>query len=126
MPGSPIGQQHVSANRRLTGQDGSFGCGVMHPTVGMARSALASVADVRTGCGVWVRLGVDVDVGVVTLTGTTSVSRGIAVCFKDRFAEMVSLAIGDGRPGKSRRCALPTTAFFEMPKRRPISAVECP
>ena len=34
--------------------------------------------------------------------------------------------IGDGRAGRSRRCALPTTAFFEMPIRRPISAVECP
>ena len=28
--------------------------------------------------------------------------------------------------GRSRRCALPTTAFFETPRRRPISAVECP
>jgi hypothetical protein len=34
--------------------------------------------------------------------------------------------IGDGRAGRSRRCAFPTTAFFEMPIRRPISAVEYP
>src|SRR5208283_308533 len=34
--------------------------------------------------------------------------------------------IGDGRPGRSRRCALPTTAFLETPKWHPISTVECP
>ena len=40
-----------------------------------------------------------------------------------------SRRIGEGRAGKSSRCALPTTAFFETPIRRPISAVEsaiCP
>ena len=31
-----------------------------------------------------------------------------------------------GRAVRFSRCALPTTAFFEMPMRRPISAVECP
>ncbi len=34
--------------------------------------------------------------------------------------------IGDGRADKFSRCALPTTAFFDTPIRRPISAVECP
>jgi hypothetical protein len=33
---------------------------------------------------------------------------------------------GEPRGGKSSRCALPTIAFFENPKRRPISAVEWP
>jgi hypothetical protein len=32
--------------------------------------------------------------------------------------------MGLGRAGRCRRCAFPTTAFFEMPMRRPISAVE--
>ena len=35
-----------------------------------------------------------------------------------------SRRIGDGRAGKSSRCALPTMAFFVTPSRRPISAVE--
>jgi hypothetical protein len=35
-----------------------------------------------------------------------------------------SRLIGDGRAGKSSRCALPTMAFFVTPSRRPISAVE--
>ena len=34
--------------------------------------------------------------------------------------------IGDGRAGRSRRSAFPMTAFFETPRRRPISAVERP
>ena len=37
-----------------------------------------------------------------------------------------SRRIGDGRAGRSSRCALPTTAFFETPNRRPISAVDSP
>jgi hypothetical protein len=37
-----------------------------------------------------------------------------------------SRRIGDGRAGRSSRCALPTTAFLETPSRRPISAVESP
>jgi hypothetical protein len=37
-----------------------------------------------------------------------------------------SRRIGEGRAGRSSRCALPTTAFFETPSRLPISAVECP
>jgi hypothetical protein len=32
--------------------------------------------------------------------------------------------MGDGRAGKSSRCAFPTMAFFVTPNRRPISAVE--
>jgi hypothetical protein len=35
-----------------------------------------------------------------------------------------SRRIGLGRAGRFKRCALPTTAFFETPIRRPISAVE--
>jgi hypothetical protein len=35
-----------------------------------------------------------------------------------------SRRIGDGRGGNSSRWALPTIAFFEIPIRRPISAVE--
>src|SRR5580658_5098033 len=35
-----------------------------------------------------------------------------------------SRLIGDGRAGRSSRCALPTIAFFVTPRRRPISAVE--
>ncbi len=34
--------------------------------------------------------------------------------------------IGDGRAASDKRCALPTTAFFETPIRRPISAVDTP
>lgn len=34
--------------------------------------------------------------------------------------------MGEGRAGKLRRCALPTTAFLEIFKRRPISAVDKP
>lgn len=34
--------------------------------------------------------------------------------------------IGDRRAVRSRRCALPMTAFFEMLRQRPISAVETP
>jgi hypothetical protein len=34
--------------------------------------------------------------------------------------------IGDGRAGRSRRWAFPTIAFFDTPRRRPISAVEWP
>src|SRR5690348_15391006 len=37
-----------------------------------------------------------------------------------------SRRIGEGRAGRSRRCALPTTAFFDTPRRRPISAVDSP
>jgi hypothetical protein len=37
-----------------------------------------------------------------------------------------SRRIGLGREDKFSRCALPTTAFFEIPIRRPISAVERP
>jgi hypothetical protein len=34
--------------------------------------------------------------------------------------------MGLGRDDRFSRCALPTTAFFEIPMRRPISAVESP
>lgn len=34
--------------------------------------------------------------------------------------------IGDGRPGRFIRLAFPITAFFVTPRRRPISAAECP
>ena len=34
--------------------------------------------------------------------------------------------IGDGRGFRFIRCAFPTTAFFVMPNRLPISAVEWP
>ncbi len=37
-----------------------------------------------------------------------------------------SRRIGLSRAGSRRRCALPTTAFFVTPMRRPISAVEWP
>src|ERR1700760_4529058 len=37
-----------------------------------------------------------------------------------------SRLIGDGRAGRSSRCALPTTAFLLTPSRTAICAVECP
>ena len=43
-----------------------------------------------------------------------------------RRTRRLPVRIGDGRAGRSRRCAFPTTAFFEMPIRRPISAVDTP
>ena len=37
-----------------------------------------------------------------------------------------SRRIGEGTGRQVQPCALPTTAFFDIPIRRPISAVECP
>ena len=53
-------------------------------------------------------------------TGGRSIRRGVGRI------PVSGRRMGVGRAGKSRRCALPTTAFFETPIRRPISAVVWP
>ncbi len=71
------------------------------------------------GGGAWRMIGGCARRCIGTWTGRgargTGVGRGSA-----------SRRIGLGRAGSVSRCALPTTAFFEMPMRRPISAVEWP
>ncbi len=60
--------------------------------------------------------------------------RGSAATFSARAARrlawvaraLASRRMGLSRPGRFSRCALPTTAFFEKPRRRPISLALCP
>jgi hypothetical protein len=64
----------------------------------------------------------------VAVIGMMSASRGTGGCL-DRLAVGApgsDRRMGDGRAGRSRRCAFPTIAFFETSMRRPISAAECP
>ena len=95
--GSPIGQQQHELGSALTGADGATATGA---------------------CGVMAMAG---------LAGM--LASGGSVLLLARGPDGVGSAlrrIGDGLASSSRRPALPTTAFFEIPIRRPISAVECP
>lgn len=114
VPGLPMGQQQVSvltagvavAVRSLwkVGADGMAG-----GTIGAGAAA--------TGSGT--------SDGLATATmGMMSTSRGTGSRRGGRDGWLPEHRMGDGRCGRSRRWALPTTAFFETPRRRPISAVE--
>jgi len=99
VPGSPNGQQH---GLRPAG-DGALRSGARRQGgVGSGRVAAASVHALR---------------GMMSASFGTDNRRGRA----DDVPKPVRV-IGDARLGRSRRCALPTTAFFETPRRRPISA----
>ena len=103
MPGPPIGQQ--------------YGCEPMRDdAIAACRAGLIVGAMRTTGAGMSA-LCKD-ESGMVSASAGTGCRRGAR--------GEPPIRIGDGRAGRSRRCALPTTAFFEIPIRRPISAVECP
>jgi hypothetical protein len=108
VPGSPIGQQHgqsmLSPGLYLATRTGSAGATLGVVTIESAYCMLATSGGSARG-------------GKVE-AGTT------VRCRRAGAAWPLDFLIGEGRAGKSSRCAFPTTAFFEMPMRRPISAVE--
>lgn len=118
MPGSPIGQQQVTIRpygrgaggaTRATGTGGGFGAvnGAIRGAIGCPAPPpiIGEVLESGGSVGPATRRGAD-----------RRVTR----------PDPPSRRIGEGRAGKSSRCALPTTAFFETPRRRPISAVDRP
>lgn len=106
VPGSPIGQQHWCEPTRR-GATAIYRAGV---SAGAVRPPVGGISLSRKD-----KRGI--------------VSAGLGTC-RWRGArggvDVLPVRIGDGRAGRSRRCAFPTTAFFEMPIRRPICAVVCP
>jgi hypothetical protein len=93
-PGSPIGQQHGVARKVCFGGD----------MIGRKAGAGAPIEAASGGrVGPCIRRGAG--------------GRGEALPSTPR-------RMGEGRGGKFSRCAFPTTAFFEILSRRPISAVE--
>ncbi len=106
MPGSPIGQQHGCEPIRR----GAIATRLAGVAVGAMRSTVAGTLASRKD-----------ERGMVSASLGTGCLRGAEDGRGDP-----PLRIGDGRAGRSRRCAFPTTVFFETPIRRPISAVECP
>ena len=106
LPGWPIGQQQ-RVTRVPSGRTdgGGGGAGRRSVASGSAGVAVTSAgAELSEGSG-----------------GRLGGGRGAGRSFGGE-----PLRIGEGRSGKSRRCALPTTAFLLKPKRRPISAVLWP
>jgi hypothetical protein len=93
-PGSPIGQQHGVARKVC------FGAGMTARKVG---TGVPIAAERGGNVGPWLRRG----------------AGGLG-----ELLPSASRRMGEGREGRFNRCALPTTAFFEMLSRRPISAVE--
>jgi hypothetical protein len=108
VPGSPMGQRQ--------------GQSMLSPALYRClrtESAGATLGVVATGSGYcMVATGGSSGRGGKVEVGTT------VRCRRAGAALPLDFLIGEGRAGKSSRCAFPTTAFFEMPMRRPISAVE--
>lgn len=69
----------------------------------------------------------DASGGKVEVTFCLECSARRAACAASRsFSSASDILIGDWRGSRSRRCTLPITAFFETPRRRPMTAVERP
>jgi hypothetical protein len=96
LPGSPIGQQQ-----------------------GVARSVClgADMIGRKAGAGPPIEAANGGSVGPCARRGAGG---------RDEAPTSAPRRIGEGRGGRFKRCAFPTTAFFETFSRRPISAVERP
>ena len=118
VPGSPSGQQQLRAEARGKGRTtlacgGGAATGATAAGVSRRRSGAASRSTPSRSTGAGGAGGAAGRRGGATGRGAAS-------------APSASRRIGLGRAARFSRCALPTTAFLEMPMRRPISAVECP
>ena len=118
VPGSPIGQQQAFwlPDRGMTRCAREWGASDGKDRTMAGGDAGAFI----TGAGA----GDMVGRGGIAAGRGAGAARGAETLATDGGRGIASRRIGLGRAERFSRCALPTTAFFEMPIRRPISAVE--
>jgi hypothetical protein len=126
VPGSPIGQQQVMTRPYGRGGGDAGGCA----TRGNGAGRGAMITGGRGGNGAAGCAGASPALPSAMLLTAVLDSGGRDGPVNRRGGpgreggRSPSRRIGEGRAGRSSRCALPTTAFFDTPSRRPISAVE--